>query len=328
MEFQFHPASPRRRVRTVVLSDRAERALIAAAAAGVALAVSLWLTVPAAALRALREERAAVLARETAAAGAERRDLDERVRNVRERAADAASLASRVAFLYGIPTADWPRTLNPETGLLAGSDPAAAAANLERYVAALNRSVDLLASRERADPAISASTPSLLPLATEIVEPSAVFGPRLSPWTGADEFFNGLDLAAPAGTAVIAPADGTVLFIGRVVASPRSRLWRFGNLVVLGHGSAGATLFGHLGRVDVRRGQRVRRGEHLAAVGNSGWAMSPTLHYEYWRRNRAGVAPTDPRFAVLDRKLIDDGMSLEKMLATSSPDPGEPPPGL
>jgi len=103
---------------------------------------------------------------------------------------------------------------------------------------------------------------------------------------------------------------------------------RLGNLVVLGHGSAGATLFGHLGRVDVRRGQRVRRGERLAAVGNSGWAMSPTLHYEYWRRNRAGVAPTDPRFAVLDRKLIDDGMSLEKMLATSSPDPGEPPPGL
>ena len=53
----------------------------------------------------------------------------------------------------------------------------------------------------------------------------------------------------------------------------------------------------------------MRRGERLGAVGNSGWAMSPTLHYEYWRRTRAGVAPTDPRFAVLDRKLIDDGMS-------------------
>jgi hypothetical protein len=56
--------------------------------------------------------------------------------------------------------------------------------------------------------------------------------------------------------------------------------------------------------------------------------MAPTLHYEYWRRSPAGLAPTDPRFAVLDRNLLEGEVSLEKMLATSSPDPGEPPPGL
>jgi murein DD-endopeptidase MepM/ murein hydrolase activator NlpD len=94
-------------------------------------------------------------------------------------------------------------------------------------------------------------------------------------------------------------------------------------------------VFGHLGRADVRRGQRVRRGERIGAVGASGWTVAPALHYEYWRpvrgdgRKTGGdLAPTDPRFAILDRSLVDGDVSLEKMRATSSPDPGERPPGL
>jgi murein DD-endopeptidase MepM/ murein hydrolase activator NlpD len=327
-------------VRTLVLSERAERALVAAAATAALLAVSLWLTVPAAAVRALREERASELLRRTSIARAERRDVDARLGGMRDRARDAASLASRVAFLYGVSPADWPRALAPEAGVLSSSDPAALTDGLARYAAALDRAAEVLEARERADPSRARETPSRLPLAAELVEPSAVFGPRVSPWTGAEEFFDGLDLAAPAGTAVLAPSDGVVLFAGRVTPSPRSRMSRFGNLVVLGHGRAGATLYGHLGKAEVRRGQRVRRGERLGAVGRTGWAMAPTLHYEYWRpvasrgaeRSARGadaaLSPTDPRFAILDRNLLDGDVSLEKMLATSAPDPGEAPPGL
>jgi murein DD-endopeptidase MepM/ murein hydrolase activator NlpD len=327
VELQFHPASPRRPVRTLTLSDRTERALIVLLGIAALLAVSLWLTVPAAAVRALRHERADALARETAAARAERRDLDARLRGIRDRARDAAGLASRVAFLYGVAPSEWPRALTAEAGVLAPSDPAALTAGLERYAGALSRAADVLEARERATPGLAASTPSRLPLAGEIVEPAAVFGPRVSPWTGGEEFFEGLDLASPAGTPVLAPADGTVLFVGRVAASPRSRLWRFGTIVVVGHGGAGATLYGHLGKAEVRRGQRVRRGDRLGSVGRSGWAMAPALHYEYWRRSGGQLAPTDPRFAVLDRNLLEGDVSLERMLATSSPDPGERPPG-
>jgi murein DD-endopeptidase MepM/ murein hydrolase activator NlpD len=163
-----------------------------------------------------------------------------------------------------------------------------------------------------------------MPLASELVEPSAVFGPRVSPWTGTEEFFTGLDLAAPAGSAVIAPADGTVLFAGRVAASQRSRWWRFGNLVVVSHGEGGATLFGPLGRIEVRRGDHVRRGRRLGSVGATGWAMSPVLHYEYWREREGRLSPTDPRFAILDRRLDRHDVSLEKMDATSAPEPIEP----
>ena len=328
MELQFHPASPRRPVHTVTLSERGERILLVLAASGAALLLSLWITVPSAAVRALREERTAELARDTADARSARGDLEARVRGLRDRAVDAGNLASRVAFLYGVPPSDWPRALNPESGLLAPADPRALTEGIARYAAALTRAAEVLEGRERAAPGLAAVTPSLLPLTTELVEPSAVFGPRVSPWTGVEEFFDGLDLAAPVGTPVIAPADGTVLFTGRVAPSPHSRLSRFGTLVVLGHGPGGGTLFGHLGKADVRRGQRVRRGERLGAVGNSGWAMAPTLHYELWRRSSGGLAPTDPRFAVLDRKLIEGTLSLERMLATSSPEPGETPPGF
>jgi len=328
MELQFHPASPRRRVRTLPLSDRAERAVLVLAGIAALLALSLWLTVPAAVVRALRRERAAALARDAALGRAEGRDLDARLAGVRDRARDAAGLASRVAFLYGVAPSEWPRALSADTAVLGAAEPAAQTEFLARYAAALDRAAAVLEARERASPGLAAATPSRLPLAAELVEPSAVFGPRVSPWTGAEEFFEGLDLAAPAGTAVLAPADGTVLFAGRVAASPRSRLWRFGNLIVLGHGDAGATLYGHLGNAAVRRGQRVRRGERLGAVGRSGWAMAPTLHYEYWRRSGRELAPTDPRFAVLDRNLLEGDISLEKMLATASPDPGERPPGL
>ena len=328
MELQFHPASSRRAVRTLVLSERAEVVLLAAVGAALVLAVSLWFTVPSAAVRELRDERSAALARETAVVRAERRDLEARAAGALDRARDAASLASRIAFLYGVPAADWPRELSPEAGLLQPASPEALAPALSRYLAALDRGAAVLEARERADLSLARATPSRLPLAAELVEPAAVFGPRVSPWTGAEEFFEGLDLAAAAGTPVIAPADGVVLFVGGVPASPRSRLWRFGTLVVLGHGAAGGTVFGHLGRAEVRRGQRVRRGEQIGAVGTSGWTVGPALHYEYWRRAGGDLAPTDPRFAILDRRLLDGDVSLDKMRATSAPDPGERPPGL
>jgi murein DD-endopeptidase MepM/ murein hydrolase activator NlpD len=195
---------------------------------------------------------------------------------------------------------------------------------LDRYVAALERGRQLLEGEEAADPSLAPESPSLLPLSGDLVEPSALFGPRVSPWTGAEEFFIGLDLAAPSGTPVIAPADGTVVFAGRVPTSPRSRLWRFGNLVILSHGGRGATLFGHLGKIDARRGGRVRRGDRLGTVGATGWAMSPALHYEYWREKDGILAPTDPRFGILDRRFARFDVSLERMEATSAPGPVEP----
>lgn len=291
-------------------------------------ALSLWVTVPFVCRRAARAERSA----EIAAASAEVRkswsDLTARARNLKERALDDGDLVSRIGFLYRVPTAPWPRSLNPETGVLASDDPEAVAGGLLRYASGLDRALTFVAEKEEASPALAAETPSRLPLSTDLVEPASRFGPRVSPWTGSEEFYPGVDLAAPAGSPVVASADGVVAFTGRIPPDVHGRLWRFGNLVVVSHGSAGATLYGHLGKIDARRGQAVRRGTRLGTVGTSGWALFPALHYEVWRRGGDGLAPTDPRFAMLDLRLPGHDVSLEKMLATSAPDSIEAPPGV
>ena len=99
-------------------------------------------------------------------------------------------------------------------------------------------------------------------------------------------------------------------------------------MIVLSHGGRGATVFGHLSRIDVRRGQRVARGQRIGAVGSTGWAISPQLHYEFWRPERGTLRPTDPLFAALDRRLGRNPVSLEQMEATSAPGPLDPLPGL
>ncbi len=195
--------------------------------------------------------------------------------------------------------------------------------SLPRFLLALEGGLAVLLEKEGADPHLAARTPSILPLATELFEPAVVFGPRVSPWTGAEEFFTGLELATPTGSAVRAPAEGTVAFTGRVRPKPGSRLWRYGNLVVLSHGGGQVTLFGHLAKIEVRPGQKLRRGERIGTVGSTGWVVSPSLHYELWRERDGVLAPTDPRFAVLDRRLGPPDVSLEKMAATSAPGPVE-----
>ncbi len=328
MEFQFHPASRREAVRSVVLGVRGERAAIAVAGIVSVLALSLWITVPAVLSRSVRARQSASIAQTTAAVQKGRRDLDARAVLLRDRALDAGDLVSRAAFLYRVGPELWPRSLNPEAGVLASGDSERLVQGLTGYLSGLERGLGLVAACEETDPALAAATPSILPVASDLVEPAVRFGPRVSPWTGSEEFFAGMDLAAPAGAPVIAPAAGTVAFAGRVPASMNSRLWRFGNLVVLWHGPAGATAFGHLAKIDVRKGERVRRGQRLGTVGSSGWTMSPELHYEFWRPGPDGLAPTDPRFAMLDLRLAGHDVSLEKMLATSAPGPIQDLPGV
>ncbi len=315
-------------MRTVVLGDRGERAVVMFAGVAAGIALSLWFTVPAVAWRAFRDESSAAAARDYAEVAGGVRAVEARIAGMSDRARDGAGLLSRIAFLYGVDPSEWPRGLNPEAGLLAGS--ARAAEGLRPFLAALENGRAILSGIETADPALAARTPSILPLGGEVFEPLVVFGPRVSPWTGAEEFFRGIELAAPTGTSVLAPADGVVAFAGRVPPKVDARLWRSGNLIVLVHGkgpageAALATVYGHLTRIEVRRGQRVARGERIGSVGATGWTVTPSLHYELWRLREGRLAPTDPRFAILDRRLGPPDPSLEKMAATSVPGPVEP----
>jgi murein DD-endopeptidase MepM/ murein hydrolase activator NlpD len=221
----------------------------------------------------------------------------------------------------------WPLVLNPERLILARTGPEETVAALGPYLRGLEKGVAVLSDRERSDIELPNRVPAVLPFAGQPFEPDAYFGPRVSPWTGEEEFFPGVDMAAAAGSPVLAPGSGKVVFAGTLRHSLVGWFWRLGKVVVISHGSAGATVYGHLSKIDVRRGQQVSRGDRLGAVGATGWALSPQLHYEYWRLNGGSLRPTDPLFAGLDQRL-GRLVSLEQMQATSAPGPLDPLPGI
>lgn len=112
---------------------------------------------------------------------------------------------------------------------------------------------------------------------------TSYFGKRKSPFSGRRVMHEGLDIAANIGTPVIATADGIV---SRVSYTPG-----YGKMVVVDHGYGYRTIFGHNSKILVNSGQRVKRGERIALVGNTGQSTGPHVHYEL----RLNGVPIDPR---------------------------------
>ena len=114
-----------------------------------------------------------------------------------------------------------------------------------------------------------ASTPSIKPVQGWI---TSKFGYRKSPFTGKKEFHSGLDISNRIGTKVIAPADGKISY------AARKRY--IGNEVIVDHGNGLDTRYGHLKKILVKRGQKVKRGDVIALLGNTGQSTGPHVHYE------------------------------------------------
>lgn len=116
------------------------------------------------------------------------------------------------------------------------------------------------------------STPSILPVEAKGYRMTSGFGWRRSPFTGLKEFHDGLDIAAPKGTPIIAPANG------RVIKTVRHR-YR-GKYLQVDHGRNCITTYAHLSGFNVRAGQIVRRGQVIGYMGSTGRSTGSHLHYE------------------------------------------------
>lgn len=120
------------------------------------------------------------------------------------------------------------------------------------------------------------------PLALAEHKVNSQFGDRANPMGGGEGFHKGADLAAPSGTPVLAFKPGRVAFVGTMSG--------YGKLVIVDHGGDFSTYYAHLSSMRVRPGQPVGMGESIGAVGSTGRATSPHLHFE---TRRAGN-PVDP----------------------------------
>jgi len=146
---------------------------------------------------------------------------------------------------------------------------------------------------ERARPARpTASSARVLAPTTPVAPPAALKGGFSWPASGqilrrfgpvaSGERSDGIKIAVPLDTPVLAAADGTVAYVGSDIPS-------LGGLVILQHGGGWTTIYGHAGQLLVQRGQSVKRGQKIALSGNSG-TNRPQLHFEM----RQGRTPVDP----------------------------------
>lgn len=119
-----------------------------------------------------------------------------------------------------------------------------------------------------------AATPAIQPLSNKDLDRvSSGFGYRIDPLYKTVKFHAGLDFTAPQGTPVYATANGIIEIAGNLGNG-------YGNHIVINHGYSYNTLYGHLYRIKAKIGQRVKRGEVIGYVGNTGKSTGPHLHYE------------------------------------------------
>ena len=129
------------------------------------------------------------------------------------------------------------------------------------------------------------ATPSIWPTKGWV---TSGFGYRKSPFTGLREKHEGWDIGSRSGSAIRATADGTVTVSGRERG--------YGKLVEVNHGYGVVTRYGHNSKNLVKVGSKVKRGQIIALVGNTGRSTGPHLHYEVL----VGGVPTNPKNYILE----------------------------
>lgn len=214
-----------------------------------------------------------------------------------------------IARAYGV---DWSRIVTDnqlaepyilrvgQRVLIPGGSPAERPVTAAERAAAFRLDVDdlvtgsepAIASNQR--PVRPTTTPGRpVPTVAQVVAPVAAPGRFVWPVRGqivsrfgpgqSGERNNGIKIAVPIGTPVLAAADGVVAYAGSDVAA-------FGGLVILKHGSGLTTVYGHASQLLVTRGQAVKKGQRIALSGNTGFADRPELHFEV----RNGRTPVNP----------------------------------
>jgi murein DD-endopeptidase MepM/ murein hydrolase activator NlpD len=169
----------------------------------------------------------------------------------------------------------------------------------ERQIMAISRELDVLRAESENEMILQQALVNFLQerrsvlLATPSGWPvkgfvTSGYGPRVSPWSNKVAHHAGLDISAPTGTRVTAPADGVVTFVDYDGA--------YGKSIIISHGYGFTTRYAHLSGYNVSLGQQVERGDVIGYVGSTGRSTGAHLHYEV----RISGVPTNPRNYLLD----------------------------
>ncbi len=152
--------------------------------------------------------------------------------------------------------------------------------NLSNRIYAQERSYNEIAEFIKNKEELLASTPAIQPVSnSDLKRIASGFGYRIDPVYKTVKYHNGLDFSAPQGTPIYATANGTIRTAANLGPG-------YGNHVIINHGYGYETLYGHMFRIKVKGGQRVKRGEIIGWVGSTGKSTGPHCHYEVHKNGR------------------------------------------
>jgi murein DD-endopeptidase MepM/ murein hydrolase activator NlpD len=207
------------------------------------------------------------------------RDLSEvarRVASLRDTLDVIRKREAQIRLLAGLP-ATYSAQIAATGDSVTPRDSNAAATPVHADVETLIQRADLLSARfaEVTDSLVRnaqrlASVPSIMPTAGWLT--SQFTRSRNHPLLHVSRPHEGIDVSAPMGAPIVAPASGVVTSAGYENG--------YGNTLEIDHGNGIVTRYAHCSRLDVRKGQRVTRGQRIAAVGSTGLSTGPHLHYE------------------------------------------------
>lgn len=152
-----------------------------------------------------------------------------------------------------------------------------------------------------------ASIPAIQPVSNkQLTRIASGFGMRIHPIYGIAKMHNGLDFTAPQGTPIYATGDGVITEAGAGTGT--------GNHVIINHGYGYETEYMHMVRIKTRTGQRVKRGEIIGWVGNTGASTGPHVHYEV----HINGSPVDPVYFFFNDLTAEQYDRVLKIAATGS----------
>ncbi|AYN66725.1 M23 family peptidase [Euzebyella marina] len=148
---------------------------------------------------------------------------------------------------------------------------------IKKQMAIQSKSLDEITKLAEEKEKLLMAIPAIQPVKNEDLKRMASgYGWRSDPFTKARKMHRGMDFSAPKGTPVYATGDGKVIRADNGSSG-------YGKHIRIDHGYGYKTLYGHLSKYNVDRGQKVKRGDLIGFVGNTGRSEAPHLHYEVWK---------------------------------------------
>lgn len=170
---------------------------------------------------------------------------------------------------------------------------------IQKRLYAQSKSFDELVELAKRKDKMLKCIPAIIPIANrEVTAHTGAFGWRIDPIYRTRQFHSGMDFPCKTGTKIRTTGDG-------VVENVENGYWGYGNIVLVNHGFGYKTMYAHLSGFNVKKGQKVKRGDIIGFAGSTGKSTAPHLHYEVIK-NGEKVNPVNYYFSDLNPKEYEE----------------------